>query len=303
MIFSELYSAYYNAVAEVLRAACAHPLEKGTLRRIVSEKAFGESLLRIEPALAEARWPLLRPDGTTPVVHPPAMPLTTLQKRWLNAIALDPRMRLFTDEPPVFPDVEPLFRPEDLCVFDKYQDGDPFEDPDYIRRFRFLLEAVRNRTPVCIDAVSGKGHRTRRILIPEALEYSEKDDKFRLIGTGCKYGGVVNLGRILRCREASRPPTEPPDQPKRAERRIVEMEVYERRNALERVMMHFAHFEKEAEKLDGGRYRLTVAYDRDDETEIVIRILSFGPMVKVTAPAAFTALIKDRLLWQKDCGL
>ena len=44
MVFSELYSAYYNTVAAVLKAACDHPLRKGELRRIVDQKAFGESV-------------------------------------------------------------------------------------------------------------------------------------------------------------------------------------------------------------------------------------------------------------------
>ena len=65
--------------------------------------------------------------------------------------------------------------------------------------------------------------------------------------------------------------------------------------------MHFAHFEKQAEKLDDKRYKVTVTYDKDDETEIVIRILSFGPMVKVTAPQHFVDLIKERLISQKSC--
>lgn len=39
------------------------------------------------------------------------------------------------------------------------------------------------------------------------------------------------------------------------------------------------------------------------ETEIVIRILSFGPMIKVVAPAHFENLIKERLIKQKSCGL
>ena len=51
MIFSELYSAYYNAVAQILRAAVDHPLGKGEIRSIVEEYAFGESILNIEPAL------------------------------------------------------------------------------------------------------------------------------------------------------------------------------------------------------------------------------------------------------------
>ena len=40
-----------------------------------------------------------------------------------------------------------------------------------------------------------------------------------------------------------------------------------------------------------------------DETEMVIRLLSFGPMVKVIAPESFVDLIKKRLVDQKSCGL
>ena len=53
MIFSELYSAYYNTVASVLRIAVKQPLNKNELRDIVEKNAFGESILNIEPALTE----------------------------------------------------------------------------------------------------------------------------------------------------------------------------------------------------------------------------------------------------------
>ena len=45
---------------------------------------------------------------------------------------------------------------------------------------------------------------------------------------------------------------------------------------------------------------MTVTYDREDETEMVIRILSFGPMVRVTAPQHFTELIRERLKKQLE---
>ena len=61
--------------------------------------------------------------------------------------------------------------------------------------------------------------------------------------------------------------------------------------------------EKEAERIDDGHYRLKVRYHKDDETELVIRILSFGPMVKVIEPYSFVELIKNRLAMQKNCGL
>ena len=36
-------------------------------------------------------------------------------------------------------------------------------------------------------------------MLPKKLEYSPKDDKFRLIGAGERFGSVVNLARILSC--------------------------------------------------------------------------------------------------------
>ena len=68
-------------------------------------------------------------------------------------------------------------------------------------------------------------------------------------------------------------------------------------------MLHFSHFEKEAEKLGEDQYRVSIRYDKNDETEIVIRVLSFGPMVRVIRPESFVNLIKERLEQQISCGL
>ena len=81
----------------------------------------------------------------------------------------------------------------------------------------------------------------------------------------------------------------------------MEFELVDKRNALERVLLHFAHFEKEAVKIDEGKYLVKITYDKDDETELVIRILSFGPMIKVLSPQSFVDLIKQRLIDQKSC--
>ncbi|MBR4401588.1 MAG: WYL domain-containing protein [Synergistes sp.] len=302
MIFSELYSAYYNAVAGILKAAAARPLGSGELRGIIEKNAFGESLPNIESAIAEERWQLLCKDGSAAVRNTPTMPLTMLEKRWLKAIYADPRVRLFTDEEIDLPDADPLFGPDDISVFDRYSDGDPYEDEAYIKNFRLILDAVRNRYPLSIHITNRRGGVTHMVMMPEYLEYSEKDDKFRLIGSSCRYGGVVNLGRIVSCRPYTKPFEEKPGGKKQPRIGTVEFELYDKRNALERVLMHFAHFEKQAEKTGEDRYKVTVKYDRDDETEIVIRFLSFGPMVKATAPRHFVELIKGRLLRQKNCG-
>lgn len=302
MIFSELYSAYYNTVARILAAAVDHPLQKQELRALIEQNAFGESILNIEPAISGERWRILHADGSTPLLHPPTMPLTTLEKRWIRAILEDPRIRLFSGEEIPLPDVEPLFRQEDVVVFDKYADGDPYTDPVYISSFRLILDGIRNRYPVSIQTVSRRGSRIRLVLMPEYLEYSEKDDKFRLIGTGHRGSRTVNLARILSCEAYPGPYPGKPGRCCQPKIRTVEFELFDRRNALERVLLHFAHFEKQAEKLESGRYKVTVSYDQDDETEVLIRMLSFGPMVKVTAPQTFVTLMRERLKRQMRCG-
>lgn len=303
MIFSELYSAYYNTVASVLKVAVKKPLEKGELQKIIEENAFLESILNIEPAITQQKWQLICSDGTTPIKNPPTMPLTTLEKRWLKAIYADKRIRLFTDEIPEFSDVEPLFNPEDIKVFDKYSDGDPYDDERYIKNFRLILDAIKNAYPLSIDTPNRNGGITHMILMPKYLEYSEKDDKFRLIGAGCKYGKTVNLGRIIKCKRYTKPYTPEDSEENISQKRCVEFELVDERNALERVLMHFAHFEKQAERISENHYKVKVTYDKDDETEIVIRILSFGPVIKVTSPQHFIDLIKQRLIKQKSCEI
>lgn len=303
MIFSELYSAYYNTVARVLKAAIDHPLKKDELRALVEENAFGESILNIEPALREERWQLIRADGTTPLEHTPSMPLTTLQKSWLKAVVMDPRIKLFTDELSDYGNVEPLFTSADYCVFDQYSDGDPYTEEGYIRNFRIILKAIKEKIPLSIETRDRRGNLLHRNMMPGYLEYSEKDDKFRLIGTGNRFGNTVNVGRIVRCEMCPENADRMKNHQRTAKSRSLEFELLDTRNALDRVLLHFAHFQKEVEKIGERMYRVVLYYDKDDETELVIRILSFGPMVKVTKPSSFVELIKERLKNQKDCLL
>ena len=68
-------------------------------------------------------------------------------------------------------------------------------------------------------------------------------------------------------------------------------------------MLHFAHFEKQVEKIGNKKYKVNIKYDSDDETEMVIRILAFGPLVEVIEPLDFRELIKNKLKKQLSCEL
>lgn len=302
MIFSELYSAYYNTVAAIISGVIDGKRSEKDLREIVAERAFGESALTIPASLKSGKWQLMRPDRTSPLAHKPTMPLTTLQKQWLKAISLDPRVRLFGVEFPDLGDVEPLFTPADYCVYDKYGDGDPFEDEEYIRQFRVILEAIRQDSQIKFELVNRKGNTMFIRCRPVRLEYSEKDDKFRVITAGWRAVSTVNLAKIRSCVPyTGERPLAGGERPVAQE--TVTVRITEERNATERFMLHFAHFEKQAEKLDRRHYLVKIKFAHDDASEMVIRILSFGPMVEVLGPESFRELVVDKLKKQLRCGL
>lgn len=302
MIFHEIYGCYYNAVAKILASAVSGELTEVKLNQIVRDTAFSESFLTIIPALKTHRWQLLDENFRTPLKHTPTMPLTTLQKRWLKAISIDPRIKLFNVNAAGLDDIQPLFTPEDYVIFDKYTDGDPYGDENYISNFHTILKALHTGKKLRVRYTSRKGGCREHVCVPEKLEYSEKDDKFRILITGCRNVDTINVARIVECSIVEEYPIRPVKQ-QMAKKDFFVMELIDDRKALERVMLHFAHFEKQAEKLADNRYKVTVYYDGDDETELVIRVLSFGPMVKVTDTARFVELIKERLMMQKKCNL
>ena len=302
MIFSELYSAYYNAIASIIAGVIEGEHSEKELQKVVSERAFGESVLTIMPSFKSEKWQLVHPDMTTALEHKPTMPLTTLQKQWLKAITLDPRIKLFGVEIPGLEDVDPLFTQEDYHVYDKYSDGDPFEDEEYIRQFRVILEAMRKGTQIKFEMTNRFGKPMFIRCHPVRLEYSEKDDKFRLVTAGWRSVSTVNLAKMRSCvHYTGEKPLDNEEREKLYD--IITLKVTDERNALERVMLHFAHFEKQAEKLDKNTYLLKIKYSHDDEPEMVIRILSFGPLVEVIGSENFKKLVIEKLKKQKNCGL
>jgi hypothetical protein len=254
------------------------------------------------PSLKSEKWQLVHSDMTTAIEHKPTMPLTTIQKQWLKAISLDPRVKLFGVEFPNLEDVEPLFTSEDYHIYDKYSDGDPYEDEDYIKKFRVILEAIRNGTQIKFEMTNRFGKPMFVRCHPKRIEYSEKDDKFRVVTAGWHAVSTVNIAKMRSCVHYTGPKTLEGEE-REVQYDTMTLKVLDERNALERVMLHFAHFEKQAEKLDKKHYLVKIKYALADETEMVIRILSFGPLVEVIGSENFRNLVIERLKKQKNCGL
>ena len=129
---------------------------------------------------------------------------------------------------------------------------------------------------------------------PIKIEYSDKEDKFRVLCVGRSEIRTINLGRILECTVLEETFPAQVNLPTRRKETLV-FEVTDERNALERVMMKFAHYKKEARRLEKNRYRVEMAYDMEEETDVLIQLLTFGSYVKVLAPDRLQEELKKRL--------
>lgn len=303
MLFNEIFGIYYNTIAKIITLSIENKLTEENIYNIIKENAFSESNLTIIPALKEQKWQLINEDFSTPIKNIPTIPLTILEKRWLKSISLDPKIKLFDLQLKGLENVKPLFTQEDYYIFDQYNDRDLFEDEMYIKNFKTILKAIKEKLSLKIFYKNRKNKIVEVYCKPYKIEYSQKDDKFRVKVKNHSFIEFLNIGKIEECEIIENFNYDNKQCINRGKKCYFIIDLINKRNALERIMIHFAHFEKQAEKLSEDKYRLKIFYNSNDETELVIRVLSFGPLVKVIEPEHFKNLIIERLIKQKNLNL
>ena len=313
LVFHEVYGVYYNALAKILSMAVRKELTPGSLYNIVQDKAFGESSMYLPDHLLSGEWPFLTRELETNLKREPSMPLTLIQKRWLRSILEDPRLTLFLEEnvyavlQEQLDDVEPLYSEDSFCYFDRFTDGDPFRDPEYIRHFRMALTGIRQKKELWAEYQNQYGQVRKMQVFPYMIEYSAREDKFRVYAVPAE-GAVyeepmrLNIGRIRACGVMESEPRSAadPSEPRSAakpliRRESVVLELVDDENTLERAMFHFSFLEKKTERLETGKFRITLYYARADETEILIRILSFGHQLSIISEGRIKEEITRRV--------
>lgn len=294
MIFSEIYSLYYKAISRILALAVDGKLTEKDMYVMARENAFPESAMTIIPALKNKEWPLLTDDLHTPLGNQPVLPLTILEKRWLKTVLSDPRASLFALKMTGLEEIEPLFDPEDIICFDRYTDGDPFTNEKYRTHFRTIWKALKEKNLLHLEFMDRRGNTISSIYRPMKLEYSDIDDRFLLLAMKKEQFCTISLSRITRTEiEGAAPDTAIPDElsPKRRAVFIITDE----RNSLQRVLMQFSHYKKEAEKLDEKHVKVTLTYEEEEETDLTIQLLSFGRFIEVLSPESIRKSIKGRI--------
>lgn len=311
-LFSEIYSCYYHIVSKILQE---QNLTAESMRGIIEENGFSDTALYLMPKLTESDgWKLLEKHGNqfhSVLHHKPERPVSTLELRWLAALCHDPRFRLFfTDSErtalqKILAEIPPLFPYHAFCYYDQYLDGDPYHDEGYRQRFQLILEALQKKKTLAVVYQNKDGFQRKGLFYPLKIEYSEKDDKFRMYCGRSLQGNIrkyvtMNLGRIISCELSplKLPHTFSIDafrEHQRCDEPVV-IEVSQERNAIERVMIELSSYEKQSEyDEETGICTVRIYYYKSDETELLIRLLGFGPVLQVLSPPHFLEQVKDRV--------
>lgn len=314
-LFSEIYSCYYRVLRHLL--CSQNPLTIKEIYNRICQEGFEESLLSIIPKIEDGSWDLFKKEGDLYLskLSPAfAIPLTDLEKSFLKALLADERILLFLDPEQrktlneMLASVRPLWRQEQFYYYDRFTDGDPYEDETYRHNFRLLLEAQKNRQFVDIDYNSPKGNRVHHYYVPIRLEYSAKNDKFRLLALAQNPHRrnkleILNIDRIACAQLTDNTLSSSIDINSLIQNSYyqepLKLHIINKRNALERAMLHFANYEKNTTKIDENTYECQIYYNQSMETELLIEVMSFGPMLTVIGNERFLNILKARLNRQK----
>ena len=314
-LYSELYNCYYNIIHNLLSRRS--PFSRAELETVVNKEGFSETTLYLIPKIASGEWSFFEKNSdlyVSTLENEPAFALSLLQKRWLKAILADDRIGLFLSEEQLtnlleaLKDVEPLYRQSDFHIYDRYSDGDNYNDPDYRNNFRTILSAICEGQYLNIEFESHKARRIHYRYLPCRLEYSIKNNRFRLLalesrGRSHYVFHTINLSRITNISETGKYADNIPDIDKYIingyNEEPVTLLITNERNALERAMLQFANYKKNTTRIDENTYQCDIYYNKSNETELLIEVLSFGPAIRVVGNDHFLNLIRTRMEKQR----
>lgn len=316
-IFNRVYSAYFKTIRKIINAAVPISKEQSQIsreeiNRIISDQAFKVSHREIIDKLKEPWYLFIADDKNNCITHlrNVTRPQTTLEKQWLYTISKDNRSRLFNLNLDENKKIKALYEPEMWVMYDKFQNGDDYSNPLYRQNFQILLRAINEGFYISFHYFSNNTSLSAMVeqVIPLKLEYSPKNDKFRLLAVTNGSFGIYNLNNIQDlCQYQDKIPQELLQRAKNIipETKTAIIEITDERNALQRALLSFSDYEKSITYIkkihDFEVYRMELKYLPDNEKELVIRLLSMGHLVKVIESPQLAQQIRERI--QKQANL
>lgn len=322
MLFNEIYGRYYMIMQKLLTMSHDKPLTEPIIKKVILEEGFDESIFHMYPKVIDETstdfYQLFKSTGEkyqSILRNPPRQYITTLQQAWLKSLISDKRSKLFLQEyqlevlDKLLKGVKPLYEDEDYQLIGQSTDGDPYDNVTYQKNFRLIICCLQKKSLMKITFKNRYGHLREGFYAPYRIEYSIKDDKFRLNAVYINRGQMINYSRlnIARIQEIREiPEAKIPDNLEKyiLEHKVkepVEIQLSDSRNGFDRCFINLSNYERRAEYDETtGKSNVKIYYYDFEETELLITLMSYGPILEVIGPADFRKKFAERVIKQAE---
>lgn len=218
------------------------------------------------------------------------LPLTSIESQWLNNILNHPFAKCFLTSGEIerllihFTDKK-LFDINRTVLYDRFSDADCFyKNERFFEIARIIIDALREKRKIVLQYKSQYEKVSRHTCAPVNIEYSKRDNRFRLYAICKNTVRIFNLERIISAETTDA--SFDISSAKEAintyftenERELV-VSFDETMNVPDRILTEFSCFKKKCIKWSDSSYRMTLCYNSFDKREILIRLLSYGSLV------------------------
>lgn len=258
------------------------------------------------------------------------LPITKLELRWLITVLGDPLVTIFFSTEQInklkkavqdAPFEVEAFKMSAINYFDRYnlekqylqaEEGDTRHSKKEAYFIRKVYKAIIFGEKIKIEYKNWRGEKRYVNCKPTWMEYSRRDDIFRIwyINENKNEINMVNVSRILRIIVFNDKKYNKMEQREKLKKIYdqtmteIQIEFYQgEKNLPDRLLTEFSLWKKKCiYDVTAQKYIMTLYYSTLDEKEILIRLLSYGPYIRVVAPEKNYILseIKKRIITQRE---
>lgn len=230
---------------------------------------------------------------TEPDLFFDVIPLTAWELRWVCTILHDEKMKLFLSPNTInkllalMPDNIKPINVSNIIVFDRYHSIGHKPNAEV---FRVIVSALHKCVSLQIKYTDGKGRKYEGTYFPLHIEYSKRDDRFRLyvVDDTSKHVHIMNIDGITSISNRDRAFSLEDYQKilsdflKNTSKQIT-LEFIDTKNIPDRLLNEFAPWRKRCELINPKTklYGFTLYYHKYDEIDVLIRLMSYGPYIRI----------------------
>lgn len=313
--FNRIYSAYYKIALKTIKA-----INKGKITtqddllsyidsfKILKGKTSSKSKKYQTDFLNSSADLFHTKNGKlcTPFMNIPEdfmFPLTTIEISFLKTIINDDKCKLILGkafnslkaelDKPAYNEIYPYFNKGNYVIFDQYINGDKtsITEKYYQENFNQILNAIKAKTPLSFKYSEDEISKTK-ISIPEKIEYSQKEDRFKVVLNS--KNRPLDIQNIHNCSNTDGALS--PAKEKEILTCVVAVNVPKDKKFIrDRLFREFSPFERDCEKVDETGHILSFKFEKGDFKEIAYRLLQFGPYVYCSEPECVRERIKEKV--------